>query len=299
MTDHFDRSAIRRIVVATDFSPGATAAVDRALQLAQAHGAALHLLHAFDVSVWHSLQSIVDVHRLTTDPPHDVRTQQRLTEQAAALAARSGVVVEAHFGVGAPEEVIDGYVKAHEASLMVIGSRADPDVIGVGGTVAKLVRSPACPVLIVRQREAAPYDKVMSAVDLREVSMRAAGFAVALLPTAHHHLAFAVDPALDRALWLGELPQEGARQLHDSVRVRAHDALQQLGQVLAAQARHPVVCEIVDDVPARGLVVRAWSLPANCVVVGHHGQGQLEQSLLGSIAKQLKQHTTCDVLIVP
>jgi len=292
--------SIRRVVATTDFSPGASAAVERAVQLAQAHGVALHLLHAFDVDAWHSLRSVFDLHRLTTDPPQDLHTQQRLADLAAALAARSGLQVEAHFGVGAPEKVIDAYVKANKASLIVVGSRAEPGVIGVGGTVSKLVRSPACPVLIVRQSGARPYDKVMSAVDLREVSVRAAGFAVALLPSAHHHLAFAMDPALDRALWLGKLGQDDAAELRESVRTRANRALQQLVLGLAAQARHPIiVAEVVDDVPARGLVVRAWSLPADCVVVGHHGQGPIEESLLGNMAQHLMHHTTSDVLVVP
>jgi nucleotide-binding universal stress UspA family protein len=47
------------------------------------------------------------------------------------------------------------------------------------------------------------------------------------------------------------------------------------------------------------LVVRAWSLPADCVVVGHHGQGPLEESLLGNMTQHLLHHTTCDALIVP
>lgn len=290
---------IRSIVAATDFSSGAAAAVERAVQLAQAHGAALHLLHAFDVDAWRSLRSLFDVHRLTTDPPQDLHTQQRLADLAAALAAQSGLEVEAHFGVGAPEKVIDAYVKSHKASLIVVGARAEPGVLGVGGTASKLVRSPACPVLIVRQHEARSYDKVMSAVDLREVSVRAAGFAVALLPSAHHHLAFAVDPALDRALWLGELGQDDDAGLRDSVRLRANRELQQLVLGLSAEPRHPIEAEVVDDVPARGLVVRAWSLPADCVVVGHHGQGPIEESLLGNMAQHLMHHTTCDVLIVP
>lgn len=58
-------TTIRSIVVATDFSPGATAALERAVQLAVAHGASLRLLHAFDVSAWHSLKGVFDPQRLT------------------------------------------------------------------------------------------------------------------------------------------------------------------------------------------------------------------------------------------
>lgn len=290
---------IRTIVAATDFSPGAVAAVERAVQLAQTHGAALHLLHAFDVDAWRSLRSVFNIHRLTSDPPQDLQMQQRLVEEAATLATKSGLEVEAHFGVGTPAKVIDVYAKAHNASLIVFGARAEEGVLGVGGTAAKLVHLPVCPVMIVRSGGARPHDKVMSAVDLRDVSVRAAGFAVALMPSAHHHLVFAVDPALDRALWLGELGQVDDIGLRESVRIRANRELQRLVLDLAAQARLPIEAEVIDDVPARGLVVRAWSLPADCIVVGHHGQGPLEESLLGNMAQHLMHHTTCDALIVP
>ncbi|MDP3604200.1 MAG: universal stress protein, partial [Polaromonas sp.] len=79
-------TTIRSIVAATDFSPGSVAAVDRAVQIALAHGASLRLLHAFEVSAWHSLKAVFDAQRLTMDPPPDVRMQQRLTQLAATLA---------------------------------------------------------------------------------------------------------------------------------------------------------------------------------------------------------------------
>lgn len=60
---------IRTIVAATDFSPGSHAAVERAVQPAEAHGASRRLLHAFDVSAWHSLKGVFDPQRLTMRPP--------------------------------------------------------------------------------------------------------------------------------------------------------------------------------------------------------------------------------------
>lgn len=66
-------SMIRSIVAATDFSPGANAAVERAVQLTVAHVASLRLLHAFDVSAWHSLKGVFDAQHLTMNPPPDVR----------------------------------------------------------------------------------------------------------------------------------------------------------------------------------------------------------------------------------
>lgn len=292
-------TSVRTIVAATDFSPGSEAAVERAVQLAAAQGAALCLLHAFDASAWHSLAGVFDAQRLGADPPLDVRMRQRLVDAAAALAARSGLEVEARFGVGSPQSTIDAYVRAHAGSIVVVGSRADPEVAGLGSTASKVVRAPACPVLIVRGPGSRPYDRVLSAVDLREASIRAASLALTLFPSARHHLLYALDPALDRAVWMGGFAKEQLQSLHGSMYARAQRELQQLANSLRAQARHPLTADVADDLPARAILVGAASLPADCVVVGHHGEDAVADSFLGNLAQHVIQYTTRDVLVVP
>jgi nucleotide-binding universal stress UspA family protein len=292
-------TTIRNIVVATDFSPGSEAAVNRAVLLAQAQGATLRLLHAFDVSAWHSLRGIFDPQRFATDPPPDVSMRQHLTELAESLATQSGLQVEARYTIGDADSAILAYVKAHETSLVVIGSRAEPGMAGLGGTASKVVRSPACPVLVVRSNETRPYDKVLSAVDMSQVSMRAAAGAIALFPLAHHHLLCAVDTALERALWTNAVKSEQTRVQGESMHDFALQQLEQLARELTSQAEHVVAAEVVDDVPARAIVARAAALPADCVAVGHHGQGVGADRLLGSMAQHVLQHTLRDVLVVP
>ncbi|MBE0546175.1 MAG: universal stress protein [Rubrivivax sp.] len=292
-------TSMRRIVAATDFSPGSEAAVERAVQLAAAHGASLCLLHAFDASAWHSLMGAFDAQRLSADPPLDVRMRQRLVDAAAALASQAGLEVEAQFGVGSPESTIDSYVRAHAVSLAVVGSRADPEVAGLGSTASKVVRAPACPVLIVRAPGSRPYDTVLSAVDLREGSIRAVTFALTLFPAARHHLLYALDPALDRAVWMGVFAKEQLQSLHESMHARADRELQQFAQSLRARALHPLTADVADDLPARAILVGAAALPADCVVVGHHGEGTVVDSFLGNLAQHVIQYTTRDVLVVP
>lgn len=291
-------TTIRSLVAATDFSPGSDAAVARAVQLAREHDAALHLLHAFDVSAWHSLKGVFDAQRLTFDPPPDVRVRQRLIDLAASLVAQTGLMVEAHFSLGAAPGAIDAYVRANAISLAVVGSRAEPSLSGLGSTASKVVAAPACPVLIVRSAEARPYDKVLAAIDLREGSMRAASFAIALLPAAHHHLLYVMDPDLNRVLKVGGVRDDQARLLRDSMRDLANRELQQWTQGMAAQATHALIAEVVDDAPSRAIVVRAAALPADCVVVGHHGLGLNEERFLGNMAQHVIHHTTRDVLVV-
>lgn len=291
-------SSIRSIVAATDFSPASKAAVERALQLAVAHGASLCLLHAFHVSAWHSLTGVFDAKRLTADPPPDVRMQQRLADLAASLAAQTRLEVGVHFGVGPPAKVIEAYVDGRGGSLVVIGSRAEPALSGLGSTALKVVRKPACPVLIVRVAEDGPYETVLSAVDLREGSVRAASLAVALFPAAHHHLLYALDAETDSAAWEG-LDREQLRLLLESVHAKAEHDLQQLAQRLSADAGYPLVASVADDAPARAILVGAANLGADCVVVGHHGLGTATDSYLGSMAQHVIYAALGDVLVVP
>ncbi|MDO8387483.1 MAG: universal stress protein [Polaromonas sp.] len=292
-------TTIHSIVAATDFSPGSDAAVDRAVQIALAHRAPLRLLHAFDVSAWHSLKGVFDAKRLITDPPPDVRMQQRLADLAKTLADRTGLHVDARFNVGDPDSAIKAWVAAHPTSLVVIASRADPSVPGVGSTALKVVRSPACPVLVVRTAQSTPYGKVLSAVDMREVAMRAAFTAVALFPASQHHLLMAMDAALDHALRLGDVTKEQARVLQATIHTETVQQIERLARELSEAAQHPVAAEVVSAPSARAIIDHAQTLAADCVVVGHHGQGALEALLLGSTAQHVLHHTARDVLVVP
>ena len=287
---------IRTIVAATDFSPGSHAAVERAVQPTEAHGASRRLLHAFDVSAWHSLKGVFDPQRLTMRPPPDLRMQRRLSDLMATLA---GLEVEARFSIGSAHSAINMYVTAHAPSLVVLGSRAEPAMPGLGSTALKVLRSPACPMLIVRSTKSRPCDKVLSAVDMRDGSVRAARAAIRLFPAAHQHLLHAVDPTLELALWMGDVAKEQIRLLHDSMYTKALRQLAQLAQELTREADHQVGAEVVDDVPARASALRAAALPADCVAVGRHGEGTVAERVFGNMAQQVLHHGLRDVLVVP
>ncbi len=280
---------VQTIVAATDFSPASTMAVARAAQLATEHGAALCLLHAFDAGG----------DPAAGDAPNQA-VRERLAEVASAVGARIGAAVDVHAEAGTPLHVIGAYVGAHPGALVVVGSREDPAVAGLGSTASSVVHAPACPVLIVRASEAGPYDKVLTAVDLREGSLRAASFAVALFPAAHHHLLYALDAQEDIDDPSGsELDEEQLRSLFESMHSEAKHDLHELARRLSERTQHPVGAEVADDVPARAILVGAASLPADCVVVGHHGHGTPTDSTLGSMAQHVVHSAISDVLVVP
>lgn len=289
-------STIRSILVATDFSPGSDAAVARAVQLAAAHDATLCVLHAFDASAWRDAA----VRQLNVETMPEDRVRQRLADAATAIARQAGIDVETHFDSGPPQASISAYRAAHPVSLIVVGSRADPAVAGLGSTASKVVRSPGRPVLIVRAADAPTTQRVLSAVDLREGSVRALSFALELFPAARHHLLYALDPEPEHTMAVGGLSGEQLQSLHASMYTRADAALQRLAASLSDRALHPVTAEVAEDLPARAILVGAAALPADCVVVGHHGEGTtIPDSIPGNLAQHVIQYTPGDVLVVP
>ncbi len=292
-------TTIHRILVATDFSSGARVAVERAVQLAEAHGASLDLLHAFDASAWHGLKGVFDAQRLVMDPPPDVRVHQHLKNQAQSLATTTGLKVEACFGAGDVGQVIASRVREKAVSLVVVGSRSEPELMGLGSAALKMVRLPPCPVLVVRCAKCHPYNKVLTAVDMGDVSLHTIDFSASLLPAARHTLLLAMPPSWNSVLDIGSSSREQLRSVHDAMHAQAVRQLNQLALKHEANLTYPVAAEVIDEVPARAIVERAAALPADCVAIGHHGQSAVAEPPLGSLALHVLHHTLRDVLVVP
>ena len=113
-----DMSSFRKITVASDGSPGAKAAVERAAQLAAQHGTELCLLQACDPGAPHSSGPTLDERVVTL--------RERLAASASLVARRMGIRVESAVDVGPAHVVIGEHVHSPPPSLLVLGSRFDP-----------------------------------------------------------------------------------------------------------------------------------------------------------------------------
>jgi nucleotide-binding universal stress UspA family protein len=61
----------------------------------------------------------------------------------------------------------------------------------------------------------------------------------------------------------------------------------------------PLAAEVIEGGPARTIVERASTLPADLVVLGTHGRGGFERLVLGSVTERVLRHAPCPVLTVP
>ncbi len=120
---------VREILVATDFSDEAEAALRYAIDYARRFGARLHLLHVFS-------QGEVEVTRLLAD--------------AAALAAPGVPVIVSSTG-GDPAEEILRYAQRHPVDLIVVGThgRSGFSRVLLGSVAERVLRGATRPVLTV------------------------------------------------------------------------------------------------------------------------------------------------------
>lgn len=139
----------QRILVPTDGSEGATAAVEEAVALADRFDAGVHALYVVDqtypaASKWDMLVE------------EQEETGEAALDAIAAAGADAGVTVERHLRRGVPHEEILDAAGDYDADLVVMGThgRTGLDrVLHTGSTTERVVRLSEIPVLTVRLRE--------------------------------------------------------------------------------------------------------------------------------------------------
>jgi nucleotide-binding universal stress UspA family protein len=137
----------REVLVATDGSRPANAALERGIDAAGASGARLHVLSVVDTtSLGMDVYSGVELDRLEE---HATEVLEEAT--AAAREASVDVVAETAYGSSIYRKV-HAYAEEHDVDLVVVGThgRTGFDRYLLGSVAEKLVRTSPVPVLTVR-----------------------------------------------------------------------------------------------------------------------------------------------------
>jgi nucleotide-binding universal stress UspA family protein len=147
---------ITRILVPTDFSATADAALDYAFGLAERFGASLQLLHVLDDPFIYEGMSaeayISEAPMIRTAMLQDAR--EKLRHRAGPREPGLQVETEVLFGHGA--RTIAAYAAERGIDLIVMGTHGRTGIahVLIGSIAERLVRTAPCPVLTVRHPEA-------------------------------------------------------------------------------------------------------------------------------------------------
>ncbi len=160
MAERLEREGISEIVVATDGSAHAEAAVEYGAWLAARTGARLSAAHVIDARrlAGHFVRHFSEVLRDTHSPGFRARVREYYRARGLEALERAAVLAE-HYDVGCRKELETGNVvkllseRAARADLLVLGQHGEDEEHETGflGSVAeKVVRGVRKPVLLAR-----------------------------------------------------------------------------------------------------------------------------------------------------
>jgi len=137
-----EREGYERILIPTDGSPGATAAVEHGISIAERLGAAVRVLCVIENEI--GLPPL-------GDPLRDEAVE--VVDAVAEQAADRDISLSTHVQPGIPHEVINNFVSAHGIDLVTMGTHGRSGIRRqlLGSVTERVLRTSDAPVLTVRQ----------------------------------------------------------------------------------------------------------------------------------------------------
>lgn len=282
---------MKQILVATDFSQHAERALDRAVLLATEHQAALEVLHVITPA---SVDALCD---FLPDPRHVV--EEKLANSLSAqlyhfidrVEPERPIAIQPRVKIAEVETGIIEAAESCDADLIVLGSHGEhlAHELFVGTTAENVLVRGRRPVLIARQKAAAPYGKIGVPVDFSERSATAFRKASELAPNAMTCLLHAFQvPNHERLRQLGATEEQIKRY-----RSEFYDRATREINKLAAEREDDRISRVV-EMGYPPAMIRRWTekLHFDLIVMGGHGDR------LGSVVRHVLHNSACDVMIV-
>ena len=143
-----------RILVATDFSPASTPAVEEAMRLAASAGAELILVHAYEPPAPAAFEGYVAPPSVYDQWEEALRTSTESNlEQLLAKVREKGIKARSRVLRGIPYTAITEAAAEERADLVVVGThgRSGLSRFVLGSVAARVVAGASCPVLTIRE----------------------------------------------------------------------------------------------------------------------------------------------------
>jgi len=287
---------ISQLWLATDFSPAAMQAGQRAVQLADEHAALLGLMHARERGGW-----IEALSSAALPPEFAERIEQERIAALQAEAQRLGCA-------GAEQRVLDEPLHRalpllqHErpAQLLVMGARGSGgwQHLLLGSTADRVLRGQQLPVLLVRSPAAGPYRRIGIATDFSPASGSAARFALQLCPSATALLVHANELPFESTLGFAGVGRDTVEHYRS---LGAREALRSLEAFAAAlgPAGARALLALREGRPTDVFAALVEAADLDLLVLGAAGRSAIERGLLGSVSSHAAASLPCDVLVVP
>lgn len=275
------------VLVATDGSAHADAALRAARELAARCGAPVRVLSVLDP---------LPVAAPEVMPPLSTEAEtQRRADRLAAVHAQMdrtarGVRWPVALDDGHPMATIAGHARALGSRLIVVGlgRHGVKERLFGDETALQLMRLADAPVLAVAPSFAAPPHRIVAALDFSPSSIHALRAAVELAaPDAAIDLVHVVTRDMSNVMW-----EDWQNAYSTSVMQAFNDA--------RAEAAVPEGCTVKTYVlrgdPAHEILALADRVGADLICTGSHGHGFFARILVGSVTTRIVRGAHCSVL---
>ncbi|PCR90281.1 universal stress protein [Natrinema ejinorense] len=280
-----------RLLVPTDGSDSARAALEHALDIAADQDATVHVLYVADTNEPSLTQlggDVVDVLE---------REGDEILSDAAALAEDRGVSVTTTVVQGDPRKTIADRTTVDEVDLVVMGAHGRRGISEyvLGSVTDYVVNRSEVPVVTVRAADDAtrryPYADVLVPTDGSDHATAAVERA-ASIATRHGatlHLLSIVD----------ELPEtiaSGSSQLSEQLEENVQEVLDEAEAIARRAGADPVTTTVSTGSVPREITAYADAEGIDLVVMGTHGHTGLDRHLLGSFSERVIRTSPVPVL---
>ncbi len=293
---------VHNILMPTDFSACAQAALSHALFLARVFDAELHLLHVL-VLYEHHPESVANAfpdddelyHRLTAI------ARRAMAESVKAPAARSlRIREEQRHGVAAAPSIVE-YADENSIDLIVMGSHGRRGLrrFLLGSVAEETLRSAPCPVWTIHpdqsEEQAGRIRRIVVPDDFSDDALRALRTAQDLARRfdARLDVVHVIPPPVVVGPGVPMVAPPHCVDVTDSVTASLTQRVAAIADTTAAI--EPVVLhgaaaiEIVDHAKITG---------ADLIVIGSHGLSGAKRFLMGSVSERVTRAAECPVLVL-
>jgi nucleotide-binding universal stress UspA family protein len=287
-------SVFQKILVATDFSESARAALAQAFSLAKATGAALTLAHAIPMTretmeglvanPWYAAASVEDIERRLRHG-----ADERLDEHLAPFQDQ-GVTLHHKTLWGTPFIEMIHAVQEDGYDLAVVGTRGLSPVSRflVGSTAAKLARKCPCPVWIAKPRLGDELHSILAPIDFSDASRKSLQLAASLAAetgsSLHVLYVLVEEPEFDLLPFSPDIERSQRQRL---LRRRAVTLLKQF--VDDSKLPTPTSLHVERGEVSRRIVATGRRLDVDLTVMGTVGRGGFSGLITGNTAERVLQ----------
>jgi nucleotide-binding universal stress UspA family protein len=291
------------VLVATDGSPSATAAIDLVAGIDWPAGTTVRAVAAMETGAalfggpWPAAAAVEEdvieeeVQRLARDTVEAARTR----------LARPGLDVVGDVTHGRAASLILELARDADADLIVMGSRGHGTIASMvlGSVSAEVVDHARTPVLVARGSR---IGKVVLAWD-GSTCGRVAAEVLRTWPIFAGSTVRVVSVADIGIPWWTGFPQPGSAEtigMYMETAAAARAEHQALAQKMAGELRAgglDATPEAREGDPAAEVIAAARAWDADLIVLGTHGRTGVARILLGSVARNVLYHAPCSVLI--